>query len=101
MAITITNENFQSEVIESMVPVLVDLWAAWCGPCQILSPVVDEIASSHPEIKVCKINVDEQPQLAQTFAVNAIPTLLIFKKGKVVQQLIGVQPKSTILAALV
>ncbi len=101
MAITITNENFQSEVIESMVPVLVDFWAAWCGPCQILSPVVDEIASSHPEIKVCKINVDEQPQLAQTFAVNAIPTLLIFKKGKVVQQLIGVQPKSTILAALV
>ena len=94
MAITITNENFQSEVIESMVPVLVDFWAAWCGPCQILSPVVDEI-------KVCKINVDEQPQLAQTFAVNAIPTLLIFKKGKVVQQLIGVQPKSTILAALV
>ena len=101
MALTITNENFQSEVIESMVPVLVDFWAAWCGPCQILSPVVDEIASSHPEIKVCKINVDEQPQLAQTFAVNAIPTLLIFKKGKVVQQLIGVQPKSTILAALV
>lgn len=101
MAITITNENFQSEVIESMVPVLVDFWAAWCGPCQMLSPVVDEIASSHPEIKVCKINVDEQPQLAQTFAVNAIPTLLIFKKGKVVQQLIGVQPKSTILAALV
>ncbi len=101
MAITITNENFHSEVIESMVPVLVDFWAAWCGPCQMLSPVVDEIASSHPEIKVCKINVDEQPQLAQAFAVNAIPTLLIFKKGKVVQQLIGVQPKSTILAALV
>lgn len=101
MAITITNENFQSEVIESIVPVLVDFWAAWCGPCQMLSPVVDEIAASHPEIKVGKINVDEQPQLAQAFAVNAIPTLLIFKKGKVVQQLIGVQPKSTILAALV
>lgn len=100
MALTITKENFQSEVIESAVPVLVDFWAAWCGPCQMLSPVVDEIASSHPEIKVGKINVDEQPQLAQTFAVQAIPTLLIFKKGKVVQQLIGVQPKSAILAAL-
>ncbi len=101
MAITITKENFQSEVIESTIPVLVDFWAAWCGPCQMLSPVVDEIASSHPEIKVGKINVDEQPQLAQSFAVNAIPTLLVFKGGKVVQQFIGVQPKSTILAALV
>ena len=100
MAITITKENFQSEVIESTVPVLVDFWAAWCGPCQMLSPVVDEIAAAHPEIKVGKINVDEQPQLAQTFAVNAIPTLLVFKGGKVVQQFIGVQPKSTILAAL-
>ncbi len=100
MAITITKENFQSEVIESTVPVLVDFWAAWCGPCQMLSPVVDEIAAAHPEIKVGKINVDEQPQLAQSFAVNAIPTLLVFKGGKVVQQFIGVQPKSTILAAL-
>lgn len=100
MAITITKENFQSEVIESTVPVLVDFWAAWCGPCQMLSPVIDEIAAAHPEIKVGKINVDEQPQLAQSFAVNAIPTLLVFKGGKVVQQFIGVQPKSTILAAL-
>lgn len=100
MAITITKENFQSEVIESTVPVLVDFWVAWCGPCQMLSPVVDEIAAAHPEIKVGKINVDEQPQLAQSFAVNAIPTLLVFKGGKVVQQFIGVQPKSTILAAL-
>ena len=100
MAITITKENFQSEVIESTVPVLVDFWAAWCGPCQMLSPVVDEIAAAHPEIKVGKINVDEQPQLAQSFADNAIPTLLVFKGGKVVQQFIGVQPKSTILAAL-
>lgn len=100
MAITITKENFQSEVIESTVPVLVDFWAAWCGPCQMLSPVVDEIAAAHPEIKVGKINVDEQPQLAQSFAINAIPTLLVFKGGKVVQQFIGVQPKSTILAAL-
>ena len=100
MAITITKENFQSEVIESTVPVLVDFWAAWCGPCQMLSPVVDEIAAAHPEIKVGKINVDEHPQLAKSFAVNAIPTLLVFKGGKVVQQFIGVQPKSTILAAL-
>lgn len=100
MAITITKENFQSEVMEASVPVLVDFWAAWCGPCQMLSPVVEEIASSHPEIKVGKVNVDEQPQLAQTFFVSAIPTLLVFKHGQLVQQFVGVQPKSTILAAL-
>lgn len=100
MAITITKENFQSEVMEASVPVLVDFWAAWCGPCQMLSPVVEEIASSHPEIKVGKVNVDEQPQLAQTFSVSAIPTLLVFKQGQLVQQFVGVQPKSTILAAL-
>lgn len=100
MAITITKENFQSEVMETSVPVLVDFWAAWCGPCQMLSPVVEEIASSHPEIKVGKVNVDEQPQLAQTFSVSAIPTLLVFKHGQLVQQFVGVQPKSTILAAL-
>ena len=100
MAITITKENFQSEVMEASVPVLVDFWAAWCGPCQMLSPVVEEIASSHPEIKVGKVNVDEQPQLAQIFSVSAIPTLLVFKHGQLVQQFVGVQPKSTILAAL-
>lgn len=100
MAITITKENFQSEVMEASFPVLVDFWAAWCGPCQMLSPVVEEIASSHPEIKVGKVNVDEQPQLAQTFSVSAIPTLLVFKHGQLVQQFVGVQPKSTILAAL-
>ena len=100
MAITITKENFQSEVMEASVPVLVDFWAAWCGPCQMLSPVVEEIASSHPEIKVGKVNVDEQPQLAQTFSVSANPTLLVFKHGQLVQQFVGVQPKSTILAAL-
>lgn len=100
MAITITKENFQSEVMEASVPVLVDFWAAWCGPCQMLSPVVEEIASSHPEIKVGKVNVDEQPQLAQTFSVSAIPTLLVFKHGQLVQQFVGVQLKSTILAAL-
>ena len=100
MAITITKENFQSEVMEASIPVLVDFWAAWCGPCQMLSPVVEEISSSHPEIKVGKVNVDEQPQLAQTFSVSAIPTLLVFKHGQLVQQFVGVQPKSTILAAL-
>lgn len=100
MAITITKENFQSEVMEASGPVLVDFWAAWCGPCQMLFPVVEEIASSHPEIKVGKVNVDEQPQLAQTFSVSAIPTLLVFKHGQLVQQFVGVQPKSTILAAL-
>lgn len=101
MAITITAENFQHEVIEATKPVIVDFWAAWCGPCQMLSPVIDEIAASHPEITVGKVNVDDQPELAQQFSIELIPTLVIFKNGSVVQRLTGVYPKEAILAALV
>ena len=76
MPVVITNDNFEAEVIKSKKPVLIDFWASWCGPCRMLSPVVDEVAEEHPELKVGKINVDEEPQLAMQFGVMSIPTLI-------------------------
>lgn len=90
--LTITNENFQQEVLDSVQTVLVDFWAAWCGPCQMMGPILAELAEKHPEIKVGKINVDEQPELAMNFKIDAIPALVVFKKGKAVAQTVGVQP---------
>lgn len=98
--LTITKDNFDSEVLKSDKTVLLDFWAAWCGPCRMLSPVVDEIAEEMPEIKVGKVNVDEQIDLAQQFRVMSIPTLLVFKNGEMVQQSIGVQTKAAILDML-
>ena len=98
--ITITSENFETEVLQSDKTVLVDFWASWCGPCKMLSPVVDQIAEEMPEIKVGKINVDEQPDLAQQFRVMSIPTLLVFKNGTVAATSIGVRPKQDIVALL-
>ena len=95
--LTITKDNFDSEVMHSDKTVLLDFWAAWCGPCRMLSPLVDEIAEENPSIKVGKVNVDEQPELAQQFRVMSIPTLVVVKEGKVTGQAIGVQPKATIL----
>lgn len=98
--ITVTKENFQSEVLESDKTVLIDFWAEWCGPCRMLSPVVDEIANEKPDVKVCKVNVDNEPELSTQFGVMSIPTLVVIKDGKVQSQSVGVQPKNNILAMI-
>lgn len=98
--ITITKENFDAEVLHSDKTVLLDFWASWCDPCRMLSPVVDEVAEERPDVKVGKVNVDEQPELAGQFGVMSIPTLLVFKNGKLVNQTVGARPKSGVLALL-
>ena len=98
--VTITTENFAQEVLHSDKPVLLDFWASWCGPCRMLSPIVDEIAEERTDIKVGKVNVDEQQELAATFNVMSIPTLIVLDKGQVVNQSVGVRPKKQILTML-
>lgn len=98
--ITITKDNFNAEVMESDKPVLLDFWASWCGPCRMVSPVVDEIAEEKSDIKVGKINVDEQRELAAAFNVMSIPTLVVMKNGKVTNTAMGARPKSQILSLL-
>ena len=99
-AININKNNFRNEVLDSEKPVLLDFWASWCGPCRMVSPIVDEIAAERGDIKVGKVNVDEQPELAGQFGVMSIPTLVVMKGGKVVNQMVGARPKSQILAML-
>lgn len=87
--VTLTSENFENEVINSQSAVLVDFWASWCGPCRMLAPIVDEIASKHPEIKFGKVNVDEEAALAAKFNIMTIPTLIVFKNGQAIAKSIG------------
>lgn len=95
--INITKNNFSEEVLNSDKPVLLDFWASWCGPCRMVSPIIDEIANERVDIKVGKINVDEQPELAAKFSVMSIPTLVVIKDGKIVNQAMGARPKAQIL----
>ena len=98
--ISLTKDNFNREVMECTTKVLIDFYADWCGPCQMVSPLVDEIAGERQDIKVCKVNVDEQPELASRFGVVSIPTLVVMKNGKIVDQAIGARPKNAILGML-
>jgi thioredoxin 1 len=98
--VNLTMENFQSEVLNSEKPVLVDFWASWCGPCRMVSPLVDQIASENPNVKVGKVDIDAQPELASAFRVMSIPTLMVFKDGKLAKSVVGARPKAAILAML-
>ena len=94
----INKDNFHKEVLNSDKPVLLDFFASWCGPCRMVSPILDEIAQEREDIKVCKVNIDEQPELASQYRVMTIPTLMVLKEGQIVGQSIGAKPKHQILA---
>ncbi len=95
--ITVTTDNFKEEVLNSEKPVLIDFWAAWCGPCKMLSPVVDQVAEETDAVKVCKVNIDEEMDLAEEFGVMSIPTLVLMKNGAEAARSVGVIPKAQIL----
>ena len=99
-ATALNKNNFDEFVLNSDKPVLLDFWASWCGPCRMLSPIVDEVAEERSDVKVGKVNVDEQPDLAAQFGVMSIPTLLVFQNGRLVNQAVGARPKSGVLALL-
>ena len=94
----INKDNFHQEVLNSEKPVLLDFFASWCGPCKMVAPILDEIAEEREDIKVCKVDIDQQPELASRFRVMSVPTLMVMKEGKIVDQSIGARPKHQILA---
>ena len=98
--ITLTKSNFENEVLKADKPVLVDFWASWCGPCRMVSPIIDEIAAARSDVRVGKINVDEQPELARQFGIMSIPTLVVMKNGQIVNQAVGARPRSAIESML-
>lgn len=97
-AIHLTKENYEAEVVKSDLPVLIDFWASWCGPCQMIAPVIEELSEELTDAKICKVNVDEQPELAAKFSVMSIPTLAIVQEGKIVRTSVGAKPKEAIVS---
>jgi thioredoxin 1 len=100
MALTITKDNFKSEVLECEKPVLVDFWAPWCGPCKMVGPIIDALAEERTDLKIGKVNVDDEPDLAAQYAVQSIPTIILYAAGRVIKRVIGARPKEDLLKEL-